>query len=575
MYSRRRKMNMLLYIILAVIIIILIGIGILFYMRSQKRTIIQEAETRREKLNALSYDESLDKLKQLRMSGETKQRYDSLRSEWTQTTNDFLAPVDEKIHEAEVTLDKFKFSQAQVEIDDAHSLMDAYEAKHLALTEQADEVIHLHQESDTIYEQTKENHRKMKRDVLANRHQFGEAAAPLEQEIEALEPEIERYQELKDAGNYQEAHTHIKGLNDDITYLQQDMTEIPDLIREAQKELPGQFQDLKYGVRDLKVEGYDLDHAKVDSTLQSLKTELSFVEPMISKLELDAANQKLEEINKQLDVMYDLIEHEVKSKNAVEESKERITDELFHAKDMNYTLQTEIEYVRENYYINESDVQNVRQFENEIQNLISVYDEILTEMSKSAVRYSEVQDNLKYIEDHVVVINDKQEKLQNHLISLREDEAEAEEHILRVQSKKEEIYRRLLASNLTSVPERFIILKNEIDYEVRDVNKRFSERPINVQQLKDKVNKVVLQMNKFEDEANDVLINAVYAEKLIQYGNRYRKDNHDLDKSLNEAERLFKNNRYKRSSEISAQALERIEPGISQQIEKEVMLKQA
>lgn len=90
------------------------------------------------------------------------------------------------------------------------------------------------------------------------------------------------------------------------------------------------------------------------------------------------------------------------------------------------------------------------------------------------------------------------------------------------------------------MPERFIILKNEIDYEVRDVNKRFSERPINVQQLKDKVNKVVLQMNKFEDEANDVLINAVYAERLIQYGNRYRKDNHDLDKSLNEAERLFK-----------------------------------
>ena len=44
---------------------------------------------------------------------------------------------------------------------------------------------------------------------------------------------------------------------------------------------------------------------------------------------------------------------------------------------MNYTLQTEIEYVRENYYINESDAQSVRQFENEIQSLISVYDDIL------------------------------------------------------------------------------------------------------------------------------------------------------------------------------------------------------
>ena len=39
-------------------------------------------------------------------------------------------------------------------------------------------------------------------------------------------------------------------------------------------------------------------------------------------------------------------------------------------------------------------------------------------------------------------------------------------------------------------------------------------------------------MNTFEDEANDILVNAVYAERLIQYGNRYRKDHHSVDKSL-------------------------------------------
>lgn len=565
---------MALYIILAIIIIILIGIGILFMMRSNKRTIIQSAEDRKVKLNDLSYDESLHKLEQLNLTGQTKAEYDALNSSWKSSLNDYLMPVDEKIHEAEVNLDKFKFTQAETDINDAHEMMDAYEAKHLELTEKADKVLKIHHDSDELFEQTKEEHRKLKREVLANRHQFGEAAPPLEKEIEQVEPELSLYEELKQEGNFRQAHEHIKNLNEDLTFLKEDMKEIPDLIREAQKELPGQFQDLKYGVRDLKVEGYDLDHVKVDGTLQSLKTELSFVEPMISRLELGEANKKLENINLQLDEMYDLIEHEVKAKNAVEESKERITDDLFHAKDMNYTLQTEIEYGRENYYINESDIQSVRQFENEIQNLITVYDEILMEMAKSSVRYSEVQDNLKYIEDHVDVINEKQQKLQNHLVSLREDEAEAEEHILRVQSKKEEIYRRLLASNLTSVPERFIILKNEIDYEVREVNERFSERPVNVQHLKDKVNKVVLQMNKFEDEANDVLINAVYAEKLIQYGNRYRKDYNDLDKSLNEAERLFKNNRYKRSSEISAQALDRVEPGISETIEREVMNQQ-
>ncbi len=98
-----------------------------------------------------------------------------------------------------------------------------------------------------------------------------------------------------------------------------------------EKELPGQFQDLKYGCRDLKVEGYDLDHVKVDSTLQSLKTELSFVEPLISRLELEEANDKLANINDKLDDMYDLIEHEVKAKNDVEETKDIITDNLFRS----------------------------------------------------------------------------------------------------------------------------------------------------------------------------------------------------------------------------------------------------
>ncbi|EIK17189.1 septation ring formation regulator EzrA [Staphylococcus aureus] len=562
---------MVLYIILAIIVIILIAVGVLFYLRSNKRQIIEKAIERKNEIETLPFDQNLAQLSKLNLKGETKTKYDAMKKDNVESTNKYLAPVEEKIHNAEALLDKFSFNASQSEIDDANELMDSYEQSYQQQLEDVNEIIALYKDNDELYDKCKVDYREMKRDVLANRHQFGEAASLLETEIEKFEPRLEQYEVLKADGNYVQAHNHIAALNEQMKQLRSYMEEIPELIRETQKELPGQFQDLKYGCRDLKVEGYDLDHVKVDSTLQSLKTELSFVEPLISRLELEEANDKLANINDKLDDMYDLIEHEVKAKNDVEETKDIVTDNLFKAKDMNYTLQTEIEYVRENYYINESDAQSVRQFENEIQSLISVYDDILKEMSKSAVRYSEVQDNLQYLEDHVTVINDKQEKLQNHLIQLREDEAEAEDNLLRVQSKKEEVYRRLLASNLTSVPERFIIMKNEIDHEVRDVNEQFSERPIHVKQLKDKVSKIVIQMNTFEDEANDVLVNAVYAEKLIQYGNRYRKDYSNVDKSLNEAERLFKNNRYKRAIEIAEQALESVEPGVTKHIEEEVI----
>ena len=62
-------------------------------------------------------------------------------------------------------------------------------------------------------------------------------------------------------------------------------------------------------------------------------------------------------------------------------------------------------------------------------------------------------------------------------------------------------------------------MKNEIDHEVRAVNEQFSTKPIHVKQLK-LVAKIVIQMNTFEDEANDVLVNAVYAERNTRY--RYK-----------------------------------------------------
>ena len=52
----------------------------------------------------------------------------------------------------------------------------------------------------------------MKRDVLANRHQFGEAAQPLEKEIEKFEPKLNEYETLKSEGNYVQAHNHIAAL---------------------------------------------------------------------------------------------------------------------------------------------------------------------------------------------------------------------------------------------------------------------------------------------------------------------------------------------------------------------------
>src|SRR5699024_5857100 len=225
--------------------------------------------------------------------------------------------------------------------------------------------------------------------------------------------------------------------------------------------------------------------------------------------------------------------------------------------------------VKEQFHINESDIHKVQKFEHEIENLIDVYDEITTEMRKTTARYSEVLDNLEYIKGNIGAINDEQKQIQEYLITHREDEAEARENALLVQDRKEDIYRELMGSNMSSVPEKFLVMKNELDIDVKEIHKYFERRPLNVQYIKDKVNHTVLLLNKFDQEAYEILQEARLTELMIQYGNRYRRDDHDFNTMLNEAERLFKENRYKRALEIAKNGLEKVEPGAAARIEKE------
>ena len=54
----------------------------------------------------------------------------------------------------------------------------------------------------------------------------------------------------------------------------------------------------------------------------------------------------------------------------------------------------------------------------------------------------------------------------------------------------------------------------------------------------------------------------MFAEMAIVYGNRYRSNTEELDKNLTYSESLFYKGEYKKSLEISINALNRIENGI-------------
>lgn len=557
------------YVLIVLILLVIIGMGALLYMRNIRKDEINSQQAKLEEVKSLPFQDDLVKVKDYNLHGEALTLYRKWQTDWQNALNSSLTEAENDLGLASEDIERFRFKDGREKLGSVNQTLDKVEQEYRSLTSEISQLLDSNDAGERNFHESERLFREAKRDVLANGHKFGDSQPSLEKLIETYEPELKEYEQLVNAGNYVTANKHIDEVHEELSILKENMDEIPLLIKDVQKELPQQFQEIRFGCRDLKAEGYDLEHIKVESKLSTLKGKLNLVEPLITRLELDEARSILDDINIQLDDMLELVEHEVKSKTTVDHEQHIITDDLFHAKDLNYTLRTEIDYIKEQFHINESDIHKVQKFEHEIENLIDVYDEITTEMRKTTARYSEVLDNLKYIKGNIGAINDEQKQIQQYLINLREDEAEARENALLVQDRKEDIYRELMSSNMSSVPEKFLVMKNELDIDVKEIHKYFERRPLNVQYIKDKVNHTVLLLNKFDQEAYEILQEARLTEMMIQYGNRYRRDDHDFNTMLTEAERLFKENRYKRALEIAKNGLEKVEPGAAARIEKE------
>lgn len=557
------------YILIAIIIIVIVTAAVLLYLRSVKTQMVNEQYSKLEETKNLPFKLDIDKLKSYNLHGEAKELYDGWQNEWNDTVNTHSTHASESLEQSKLNIEKFKFNKSTENNEAAGEDIKLIQAKYDELTSDIASFMESVDKGKEQYIDSERLYREAKRDVLANGHKFGEAKQPLEEVIKSYENETAKYEKMVNDGNYIRANEFIFNTHTELSNLKENMDEIPLLIKEVKKELPQQFQELRYGCRDLRGQGYDLDHIKVENRLSTMKSNLNRVEPLVAKLELEEADTILEGIHDELDDMYALVEHEVSAKNKFDQEQDVIKDELLKSKSLNYTLRTEIEYIKEQYHIDESDVQKVYNYENEIENLTGIFSEMISETEKNTTRYSAVIENIDYLKNNAHTIFEEQNAIQEHLVNLREDEAEAEENLQYVNDRKEKVYRDLMSSNLVNLPEQFVVMKHEIEMNINDIEKVFQRRPLNVEYVKEKVNDTVKMTNKFEVEANAVMRDSQLTELMVQYGNRFRSQDQALSQQLDEAERLFKENRYKRAFDVAKDAIESKEPGSAAKIEEQ------
>ncbi|WP_409251647.1 septation ring formation regulator EzrA [Bacillus sp. SCS-153A] len=511
--------------------------------------------------------DELSKVKQLNMTGQTEELFEKWRKGWDDIVTAELPEVEELLFTAEEYIDKFRFGSAKDVLAKIEEVLNLTEDKMERIHSEVEELVGSEEKNRLEIEELKEAFRKNRKTLLAHRHTYGKAAYGLEARLDEMSEKIEDFHKLTEEGNYLEARELVLGLTANTQDIAQKMETIPDLLTECQSSLPNQLNEVEAGYNEMESQGYVLKHLGINTEIARLREELAACVDALEKLQTDKVTDEVNGLKESVEHLYDMLEKEVLAKHFVLQNEEKSSKHLETIKAVNKEIKQETELVQQGYHLQDEDLQIPVQLDKKINTLFKRFQQLQEKVVENDSAYSFLSEELQDINQQLEMIQNEQNTFSEQLQALRKEEIEAKEKVSELKKKIGEASRMISKSNVPGLPSDYNALLEEAYKNITDVVRALEEKPLNMPVVQKYLEKAVDTVNHFHKKTTDLIETVMLAEKVIQYGNRYRSRYGDVSQKLQKAESAFRSYEYREALEEAATAIEEVEPGAIKRIE--------
>lgn len=511
--------------------------------------------------------DEMSKVKQLNMTGQTEELFERWRNEWDDIVTGQLPGVEELLFDAEEYIDRYRFKKAKEVQQAIEESLAGIEDKIKSLLAEINELVGSEEKNRTEIDGLKDLYRECKKALLAHRHTYGKAETILGIQLDEAFAKFQDFEDRTANGDYLQAREIVLTIQTQLDSIQKKMEAIPDLLVDAGSNIPSQLLEVREGFREMEQQGYMLEHVEVDKETESLEKEAAGYLAMIERGETSEAHEGLEDIKQRIDALYDLLEKEVYARKFIQSHDEKVRTELYNAKDANFMLKKELGIVQQSYHLQEKDEETHSLLETKLTKLFKRFEILEHKISNQSSAHSVLGEELEYIKNELEALSEEQVHFAEKLQALRKDELTAREKVKEISKKLSETIRLVSKSNIPGLSQNYRYLMEDTKESIQNVIEKLDEKPLDIPAVQQYLEIAVMTVDKAADSTAEMIETVQLAEKVIQYGNRYRSKYPSIAKALREAEDSFRNYNYKEALEQAASSIEEIEPGALKRIE--------
>ncbi|MGP4062593.1 septation ring formation regulator EzrA [Halobacillus sp. H74] len=513
--------------------------------------------------------EELSKVKNLNLSGETQEKFENWRNRWDRILTKELPELEEDLFDAEEAADRYRLKRVKVVLAQTEKKLLNIEEDIKRMLEELENLLDSEKQSRIEIETMEPELKDLAKVLIQNRHQYGKAIHVFEQRVDNLKDQLSEYERLAEQGDYIEANALVKNIREEIVALQEGIQYFPDRYKKAKSELPEQLKELKYGLDDMKAEGYRVSHFDFLPEIHKYERSLEEMVVQLEQGDETEVEETLNGIEVRIQEMYQLLESEAIAHHYVEKQLVPLKAQLDELDYLLTDTERELKEIQITYQLEEEDLESYRGVKNWFNQLKNRMTSIDFKREDGETSYAALREDLEQVQEQVGELQEQHGYFNERVQSLRKDEREAKKKLANMEELLLDTHRRLKRSNIPGIPTSIYEDMKLASEKVDEVFQNLEKQPLDMTIVLVKLEEAVEMTEQLSQDAEKVMEKAHFAERVIQYGNRYRSKYPLLAAKLLEAEDRFRTFHYDEALTLAAEAIKEVDPDLFSKIDLE------
>nr|WP_239565418.1 septation ring formation regulator EzrA [Brevibacillus fulvus] len=581
-----------LYLIGLAFIVLLLAVMYAFVRRRQIFAEVDEVEDWKdelvEKINLLQIEKSLR-----RARGATEEKYIKLANRKEDLLRVKIPDVEMAILDAEEACDRFRFQLAVEILDEARDLLTEVEAEFAELKDEAGNVVQAKNENKVVVPELGRLFETVERKLSNIRLEYGLPFHELKQKLDV----VEKYrQDIKRAladGDEVAALEMTEQAQSILGQLGQAMEQIPELVALVHKTMPEKFKQLEQEVTEVTSEGYDLNETSIDSALLQAKQLVTAAQNALEEGGIELVKTHAKAFDVQLETLYGMMEKRMLVQGEVAATSAYETAELASGqndepeKDEQTVLTADAEPQADAHW--ENPPLAAQQSETEDLGIIKQKAAEQKWQQLFADYAPEAAETLPIPEQSIpdAAADDQPSRLQPEIVGQEENEGEDEYELVipkkpesadretdrpetasfriateddaydeleRISSALIRIRQQIKRSYLPGVPDQLKFLFEEIVQVLALIKKSMERVTFDLEEVGMLLDEAGELLTEIETLSEQTIADCQRAEGAIQYTNRYRRQNRQVNELLTKAEQAFRQLLFREALQLAEEA---------------------